>query len=324
MSERLRIVVVTPSARGAHTGNRTTAERWARILRRIGHRVVVTESWRGRPCDVLVALHARRSRDSISRIRRDRPGTRLVVALTGTDLYVDLPRSAEVASSLALADRVVVLQSLALDALPAAARGKARVIHQSVVPPRRVPRPSTGTFDVCVLAHLRPVKDPLRAALAARRLPPDSRVRVRLVGAALSPALARRARDEERRNPRFRSTGEMPRSSALRILGGSRLMVISSRSEGGANALSEAIALGIPVLASRIDGNVGLLGADYPGYFDVGDTRALAVAMLRAEREPRFLGALASAVARRRRLVDPRREEAGWRALLEELSASAD
>ena len=46
--------------------------------------------------------------------------------------------------------------------------------------------------------------------------------------------------------------------------------------EGSCNAMCEALALGVPVIASRISGLIGTLGEDYPGYFAVEDTQALA------------------------------------------------
>ena len=54
----------------------------------------------------------------------------------------------------------------------------------------------------------------------------------------------------------------------MRWLARSHAMVISSRMEGGAHVVMEAVCSGTPVLASRIDGNVGMLGAEYAGYFD--------------------------------------------------------
>ncbi len=319
MRRGLGVVVVTPARRGSHAGNRTTALRWARILRELGQRVTVTGRWTGEPCDVLVALHARESFDSIEAFRRERPDRPLVVALTGTDLYGDLHRSRRARRSVEIADRLVLLQSLGRAELPARARRKARIIYQSV--PRSGPRalPAAGPFDVCVLAHLRAVKDPFRAALASSLLPERSRVRILQVGGAMGADMEKKARREQSRNPRYRWLGELPRSRALRVLGRSRLMVISSRMEGGANAVSEALACGVPVLASRIPGNVGLLGRTYPGYFEVGDTRGLALLLLRAETERRFFAALASHCRSRARLVDPGRELRAWRALLREL-----
>jgi glycosyltransferase involved in cell wall biosynthesis len=216
----------------------------------------------------------------------------------------------------------VVLQPLAIEALPAPYRPLARVVHQSVPKPQRRPHPETGFFQVCVLGHLRRVKDPFRAAKAARRLPPSSTVKVLHAGRALSTSMAERAREEMRRNPRYRWLGDMSHGHAVHLLGRSRVLVLSSRAEGGANVISEALAWQVPVLASRIPGTVGLLGADYPGYFEVGDTRALATLLDRAETEPEFLEVLQAACARRSWLVDPVLERRAWRLLLEEVCSA--
>jgi glycosyltransferase involved in cell wall biosynthesis len=95
-------------------------------------------------------------------------------------------------------------------------------------------------------------------------------------------------------------------------------MVISSRMEGGAHVVSEAIAAGVPVLASRISGNVGLLGARYPGYYPVGDDRALARLIARAHGQ-RFLRLLEQQVKSRRALVRPAAERRALRALIAEI-----
>ncbi len=312
---------MTPAPR-SRTGNGVTAGRWARILRRLGHRVAVAGAYRGQAADALVALHARKSYASIESFRAERPRAPLVVALTGTDLYRDLRRSARARRSIRLASRLVVLQPLAVRALPPAARGKARVIMQSAVRPRGRSRPRAGVFEVCVLAHLRAVKDPLRAARAARRLPARSRVRVIHLGAALEPAVARRAR-QAAENPRYEWRGSVPRSRALRILARSRLLVLSSRLEGGANAISEALAASVPVLTSRVPGSVGILGARYLGYFRAGDTGALARLLARAERDRAFYDRLREWCRRRKRLVAPAAERAAWRRLWRELHGMA-
>ena len=132
----------------------------------------------------------------------------------------------------------------------------------------------------------------------------------------MSAAMARRARAEERRNSRFRWLRNLPRPRALRVLSRCRLMVISSRLEGGANAVSEALALGVPVLASRVAGNVGLLGPWYPGYFRARSTDGLARLLRQAESDPLFLRKLERGCRRRARLLNPRRERAAWRRLL--------
>jgi len=171
-----------------------------------------------------------------------------------------------------------------------------------------------------VIGHLRDVKDPLRAAEAARQLPPDSRIRIVHIGRAYSAELAAKARAEMAANPRYLWRDDVPRAAVQRLLRRSHAMVLSSRSEGGANVISEAVVVGVPILASRMDGNVGLLGSDYPGYFPVGDTKALARLLHRIESDPRFVATLRRAIARRAPLFRPEREIAAWRRLLAELS----
>jgi putative glycosyltransferase (TIGR04348 family) len=283
--------------------------------------VVIEQEYRGATCDLLIALHARRSARSIARFRRARPSAPLVVALTGTDLYRDLRRSPAGRRSLELATRLIVLQPKGLEAIPARFRAKTRVIFQSARAPRRRPAPAKRHFDVCVLGHLRPVKDPFRTAAAARGLPASSRIRVVHVGGALSAAMARRARVEEARNPRYRWLGELGSGRTQKILAGSHLLVLSSKMEGGANVLMEALASRVPVLASRIAGSIGILGEGYPGYFPVGDTLRLRSLLGRAETDPGFYARLRRRCRPLARLADPAREHRAWASLLRELGA---
>lgn len=319
----MKVLVVTPAPPGTATGNRVTALRWARILCGLGHRVTLSQEYRGQSADLLVALHARKSARSIARFRRERPATPVVLALTGTDLYADLRSSAAARRSLDLAMRLVVLQPMAIEALPRRVRGKVRVILQSAAPPRSRPGARAGVFEACVLGHLRRVKDPFRAAEAARLLPPSSRIRVIHAGSAVEPGMKARAQAEQRRNPRYRWLGPLTHAQARRVLARSRLLCLTSRLEGGANILSEAAAAGVPVLSSRIDGSVGMLGPDYAGYFPVGGTRALARLLRRAETDRHFYSALRRGMRPLARLVRPARERAAWAALLAELTGGS-
>lgn len=323
--KRMRIGIVTPAPLGSHYGNRITAVRWATILRRLGHRVSILQTYDGQPHDLLIALHARRSFPSIARFRRKHPDAPIVVALTGTDLYRDIHINSRAKESLKLAHRIVVLQPRALGELNRSEQNKARVIYQSVDDFRgpksaRAPRRSSGQgFDVCVVGHLRPVKDPFRAAFAARLLPRSSQIRIVHIGGAMTKQMERRARREIRINHRYHWLGDISRSRTLRILASSRVCIVPSRMEGGANILSEAIVASVPVLASRIDGNVGILGADYPGLFRAGGTRQLARLMTRTETEPKFLAALKVRIRELTTLLAPEREERAWEAVLREI-----
>lgn len=316
----MKIALITPARPATRSGNRNTAVRWAQLLRELGHHVDVQTQWNGAPADLMIALHARRSHDSIARFAADYPARPLVLALTGTDLYRDIRFDAEAKRSLALATRMIVLQEVGPAELAPVARRKTRVIYQSTRPVRRVP-PLKSCFEVCISGHLREEKDPFRLAAALRYLPQQSRVRVTHMGAAMSVEMATAARGWTKREPRYRWTGELPHWLALRRLARSRLMVISSRMEGGANVVTEALAAGVPVIASRIPGNIGMLGADYAGYYPLGDERALARLLWRAESDPEFYRRLRRQCRMRRHLVSRAREKDALRRLLRELSA---
>ena len=314
----MHITLVTPVPPDAVLGNAVTACRWADLLTELGHRVELTTSYSEGRGDLLIALHARRSADSVARFHTLHPSAAIIVCLAGTDLYRDIKSSREAQRTLDIASRLVVLQPRALDDLPSHLHEKTRVIHQSsLAPPKRAPR-EPDSFQVCVLAHLRDIKDPLRAARAARLLPPTSRTRVLHAGRALNDDAAEQARAEAETNPRYRWLEELSRAQSQALLTASHLLVISSTMEGGANVVSEALAASVPIVATRIPGNLGTLGEDYPGYFPVGNTEELARLLLSAETDQTFYEQLAAAGRRLAQLVDPAREKAAWQKLLSE------
>jgi putative glycosyltransferase (TIGR04348 family) len=316
----MRIILITPDGPTKRTGNRVASVRWARILRRLGHRVHIASRYDDRPADLMVAIHAWRSAGAIERFKARCPASPVVLQLSGTDIYEYLRSDpGPTLRAMALADRLVGLNDLVSKVVPKGLRKRLRIIHQSAEPPPRARRPDKRAVVVAVIGHLRDVKDPLRAAEAARLLPAGSRIRIEQVGRAYTPQWAARARAEMQANERYRWRDDVPAASVRSLLARSHAMVISSINEGGANVISEAAVAGVPVLASRMDGNAGLLGADYPGYFPVGDTRALARLLERLEREPAFAARLAKAVARRAPLFRPARERAAWRRLLAEI-----
>ncbi len=316
----MRILIITPASKRSRTGNRITAVRWTRILKQLGHRVTNATEYQKNDADAMVALHAERSYPSIVRYKNENPGKPLIVALTGTDVYNRIQSNKKAQRALELADRLVVLQPRAIEELAGDQRRKARVVYQSVETPRRRAEKRKRTFDVCVIGHLRRVKDPFRAAMAVRDLPADSRIRILHAGAALDPRMKDTARREMARNPRYQWLGEQPRWQVRRLLAGCQAMVLSSRLEGGANVVSEAVVASVPVVASRIPGSVGLLGEKYPGYFTVGATSELRELLLRAESDAKFLSGLRKNVATLRHLFRPSAERKAWKTLLRELA----
>lgn len=318
------LCIVTPALADANNGNWQTARRWARLL--AGHyRVVVLREWpdaalRETPV-ALIALHARRSAASIEAWARAHPQAPLVVVLTGTDLYRDIHSDAAARRSLELAQRLVVLQERGPLALPPPLRERCRVVFQSA--PARAPLPKPQRFlRALMVGHLRDEKSPQTLFEAARLIAPGEGIRIDHIGEALDPALGEAARATAAACPHYRWLGPLPHAEVLRRLQRAHLLVHASRLEGGAHAVLEAVRGGTPVLASRIDGNLGMLGEAYGGYFPVGDALALA-ALLRDCREGMAradgrLSRLAAQCAERAPLFEPEAERQALLNLLNE------
>jgi putative glycosyltransferase (TIGR04348 family) len=311
----MKIAITVPPSAVARSGNRHTAARWRAFLRSLGHRVRVVTEWDGGADDLLLALHAYKSYPSIAEFRRQRPEAPLVLALTGTDLYRDIREHAEAKRALAMATRLIVLQEAGLDELSPALGRKAMVVHQSSdVRLRR--KPVRSCFRVAVIGHLRAEKDPFRAARALERLDAAARIEVVQIGGALDSATRDEAQQWSARESRYRWLGSVSHAAAMRWLASSHVLVVSSVMEGGANVICEAARIGVPVLASRIPGNIGMLGRDYPGYFPLFDDKALARLIERCRTDGAFYGKLKRATLHRRALFAPAAERFALRRAL--------
>ncbi|MGV3628583.1 MAG: selenoneine biosynthesis selenosugar synthase SenB [Betaproteobacteria bacterium] len=311
----MKIALITPAAATSRYGNRNTAVRWAQLLRELGHQVGVQQHWNDRSTDLLLALHARRSHDSIVRFAERYPERPLILALTGTDLYRDIHNDANAQESLELATRMVVLQDMGLRELAPRLRRKTQVIYQSCEAiPRRSPLQSC--FEIVLSGHLRDEKDPFCGAAALKYLPADSRIRLTHIGGARDPAMAAEARRWMKREPRYVWMGELARPQALATLARARTMLLSSRMEGGANVISEALMARVPVIASKISGNIGMLGRAYRGYYPVSDAQALAKLLHSIETKVEFLALLRAQCTERRKLISVAQEKRGLRTLL--------
>jgi len=299
-------VIISPALANANNGNWHTASRWQAFLAADAEASVAL-AWDGTPADVMIALHARRSAESIARFADAYPDRPLIVVLTGTDLYRDMKMNGTVLRSMEAATHLVVLQDQALIELTPSLRKKARVIIQSA--PRLTHfKPNKRTFDFVAVGHLRAEKDPLTLMRAAQLLPASSAIRVVHIGNPLDEALGQAARQTMVRCPHYRWLGGLPRSQTRRWIARGRALIHTSVMEGGAHVIIEAVQSNVPVLASFISGNIGMLGQDYAGYFPLSDAAALAKLMLRFASDQTFAAHLLTQCAARSALFEPERE----------------
>ena len=307
MLNKPRILIASPASAASNNGNWQTAQRWATFLGSQYH-VDIASNWdhASTPPDLLVALHARRSADSVAAVAA--AGRPVILVLTGTDLYRDIRHDDDARRSLQLAHHIVLLQDAGLAELPASLHGRTQVIYQSA--PGLPPAPADGSwFDIVMIGHLRAEKDPLTFMRAAG-LATAPGLRLTQIGGALDEELGRQAQDLARRCPAYRWLGNLAHGDTRDLLRRSRLLVLPSIMEGGANVIIEALTSGVPVAASDIPGNRGMLGADYPGYFPVGDAAALARLVDRFAADAGFARQLHAHCARRAPLFAPGREQA--------------
>jgi len=268
--------------------------------------------------DCLIALHARRSYAAIAGWRAQFGRRPLVVTLTGTDLYRDLPDDADARASLQLADRLIVLQEHGIDDLPRAHRSKARVIYQSARQLALADK-TQRHLNCLFVGHLREEKDPLTAVGAWRWIPAGAPVRLAIVGGAVDASLAARVREAERLDGRIHWLGARTHAWTRQAIKRAHLVIVSSRMEGGANVIVEAVTAGTPVLASRVPGNLGMLGPRYAGYFEPGQAEELARLVTHCYSQPHLIARLARQCEARAPLFTPARERAALAALLREL-----
>ncbi|MDZ7590613.1 MAG: selenoneine biosynthesis selenosugar synthase SenB [Rubrivivax sp.] len=308
--KRKEIIIVTPALASANNGNWQTAWRWARFLA-ADYRVHITDAWApGRPgadAALMIALHARRSAASVAAwhaAHRQRP---LVLVLTGTDLYRDIDSDPAAQRSLALAQRLVVLNEAGPARLPPALRGRATVCLQSATTRRARPK-TLRHLRALMVGHLRDEKQPQTYFDAARALAHRTDILFDHIGGGLDPALAAQARALAAQQPRYRWLGALPHGATRARIAAAHVLVHPSRMEGGAHVVIEAVVSGTPVLASRIDGNVGLLGPGYGGYFEPGDAAGLVTLLQRARDDASMLSRLVSQCAERAPLFAPARE----------------
>ncbi len=310
-----QVLIVSPASARENNGNWQTASRWAHILRSryqvaIGASGGIDLDIGATAPDLLIALHARRSAAALADFARAHPERPRILVLTGTDLYRDVACDGQARASLDHATDLVLLQSAGLAQLPPGLRARAHVIHQSAPSVHPVVHGAARRhFDICMIGHLRSEKDPL-TFMRASALVRHPKLRLLHIGRALESPLGKAATDTAAAQARYHWLGDLPHSTTRQRLARSHAMAICSRMEGGANVIIEALTSGVPVLASDISGNRGMLGDDYAGYFATGDAAALATLIERSVRDGAFYAQLRQQCAARAPLFDPATERA--------------
>ena len=314
------VLIITPALAEANNGNWQTAWRWSRMLGPL-FRSTIASQWQGQDADVMLALHARRSAPSAQAWAQVKGVDRLAVILTGTDLYRDIASDPLAQRSLHLAGQLVVLQERGPQALPEALWHKTRVIFQSA--PRRLTLAKPHRHMRALMAgHLRDEKDPLTYLRAAARLAFRPDIYLDHIGNALEPSLGQAVEVAASRYPQYRWLGGLAHGPTRSRIQRAHVLVHPSKMEGGAQVILEAVQSGTPVLASRIEGNVGMLGPHYAGYFDLGDDAALAALLQRCRDDADFLPLLRDQCEARALLFEPPREQALLRQLVTTLAGA--
>ncbi len=293
----MKIAIFSVATRETRSGNWVTASRWQQLLRSAGHRVTILhDRLEVQRCDadMLIGLHARHSGLTLLRFKKLYPHRKTMVVLSGTDIYKDLAptrkrHSITAGRSLDVCDQIILLQPLMMKRLKRTWQAKSTVVMMDAArttPPRK--RAVGSSLQACVVGHLRYEKDPFRAAMSVRELPQGVVVKVTHVGRALSDSFHDRACRESKRNSSWNWLGSVPYAEVQTLMRSSDLLVNTSRSEGAPNVLFEAISCRLPIIASRIDGHVGVLGDNYRGYFQVGDTQGLQQLLIRCANDGKF------------------------------------
>jgi glycosyltransferase involved in cell wall biosynthesis len=161
------------------------------------------------------------------------------------------------------------------------------------------------------------VKRPFLTIETVARHPEWRDIEVWQIGQALDEESRKTAESWAQKEGRYRWFGGLPREESLARCAASSLTINSSVLEGGANAVLEAMTMGVPVLASRIEGNVGLLGEGYPGYFDEGGLGDALQIILEKRVD---LGAWVRLASERLSLFSRESESNSWLELLAELN----
>jgi glycosyltransferase involved in cell wall biosynthesis len=305
------LLIHSPYADHTGQGNSVTAVRLGKILSGGGYRVTYSErEYSGEEAEVMIALNARKSANAIVRFCELNPSSKLIIILTGTD--INHPDSSDEDSaawaSMMLAERLVVLHEASLKQVPKIFREKTCVIHPSVtLPEGLLHAPSKDGFKIMMAGNMRQEKNPELAHAAAEKISPA--LEIHHYGECTSTG-----------SENVIEHGIFSHDTMLDAMSSAGVLLNTSFQEGGANAICEAVTMGLPVVASAISGNIGMLGEDYAGLFPSNDLDALVNMLEKTANGLEFYALLKKQLATRAPLFTYAQESESWQDLLNGLS----
>jgi glycosyltransferase involved in cell wall biosynthesis len=312
----MNVLIVYPETENAVTGNLCSAGQYENILTDLGHNVTLSEKFEGQRAELLIAINAQKKNRDIVQFAESYPDSKIVVVLSGTDIY---PEPSEISfHSMQLAHSIIALQHKGVKKVPDKMKEKVHVIIQSVVNNGATlgMQSDRKGFDVALVSNLRQVKDPFLAAEASKMMPQESNLRILHAGFVLELGFDKVARRESIENKRYQWLGGLDPFETRKLISSCNLLIITSKHEGAGRVVGEAIVSGIPIISTCVDGVTGILGDDYKGLFPVGDASALATLLQRAEMEEDFLYDLKKSCISKAFNFDPSTEVDSWNELL--------
>jgi putative glycosyltransferase (TIGR04348 family) len=315
----MNVLIVYPETKNTVTGNYCTARQYKDILNDLGHNVTLSEKFQEQRAELLIAINAQKKNRDIERFAEAYPDSKIIVILSGTDIYPE-PSERSI-HSMHLAHSIIALQKKGVKQVPDKMKEKVHVIIQSVIKdgPSSKSNLSRKGFDVALVSNLRRIKDPFLAAEAARMMPQESELRIHHAGFVLEPDLGEFARKETISNERYQWLGGLSSFEVRELISSCDILTVTSKHEGAGRVIGEAIINNVPVISTRVDGVTGVLGDDYEGLFPAGDASALATLLARAETDEEFLLKLKKSCMSKAFNFDPDTEKDSWNKVLEDL-----
>ena len=306
------VLIHSPYPRQRSQGNAVTAKRMVNLLRDSGLAAALHE--RGDAplkAKCLIALNGRKGAEEIFKFLQRQPDNPVIALLTGTDVnHPEMEQPDSITrKALELSTAIVSLHDGFAHRIPKHLLEKTEVIYPSVMLPDPLDHSPSKPPKVIIAGNFRAEKNPSLMMKAVREMK-ESPLHFHAYGQG-----GDYQRDLERTAaecPHFYFHGVKEHDVLLGEMQAAHVLLNTSTQEGGANAICEAIALGLPVVASRIAGNMGMLGENYAGFFPVEEVTKLIEILGRAAKNHDFYQLLKEQIATRAPLFSHQRETEQW------------